>query len=338
MSEIITQTERKKTIFSGMQPSGFPSLGNYVGAIRSWGDLQEAYNCLYCVVDMHAITVRQDPAQLRKKARDLLTLYIATGLDPEKNIIYMQSHVPAHAELGWILNCFTYMGELSRMTQFKEKSASHADNINAGLFTYPVLMAADILLYQADLVPVGDDQKQHIELCRDVAQRFNGVFGDVFTIPEPYIRKVGARIMSLQEPEKKMSKSESENMNNVVFLLDSPDIIMGKFKRAMTDSGSEVRAAADKPGITNLLTIYATLTGKTVEEAEKDFAGKGYGDFKKAVGETVVDAFRPIQARFAELSADKAYIDGVIKGNAEKANRLAARTIQKVKKKVGFPQ
>jgi len=338
MSEIVAGTERKKTIFSGMQPSGFPSLGNYVGAIRSWGDLQEAYNCLYCVVDMHAITVRQDPAQLRKKARDLLTLYIATGLDPEKNIIYMQSHVPAHAELGWILNCFTYMGELSRMTQFKEKSASHADNINAGLFTYPVLMAADILLYQADLVPVGDDQKQHIELCRDVAQRFNGVFGDVFTIPEPHIRKVGARIMSLQEPEKKMSKSESENMNNVVFLLDSPDVIMGKFKRAVTDSDSEVRAAADKPGITNLLTIYATLTGKTVAEAEKDFAGKGYGDFKKAVGETVVDAFRPIQARFAELSADKAYIDGVIKGNAEKANRLAARTIQKVKKKVGFPQ
>ena len=338
MSEIVAATERKKTIFSGMQPSGFPSLGNYVGAIRSWGDLQDAYNCLYCVVDMHAITVRQDPAQLRKKARDLLTLYIATGLDPEKNVIYMQSHVPAHAELGWILNCFTYMGELSRMTQFKEKSASHADNINAGLFTYPVLMAADILLYQSDMVPVGDDQKQHIELCRDVAQRFNGIYGDVFTIPEPYIRKVGARIMSLQEPEKKMSKSESVNMNNVVFLLDTPDVIMGKFKRAVTDSGAEVRAGADKPGITNLLTIYATLSGKTVEEAERDFAGKGYGDFKKAVGETVVDAFRPIQARFAELSADKAYIDGIIKANAEKANRLAYKTIQKVKKKVGFPQ
>jgi len=333
----MSDAPQKQTIFSGMQPSGFPSLGNYIGAIRNWNELQDIYNCLYCIVDMHAITVRQDPAQLRKNARDLLTLYIATGLDPEKNIIYIQSHVPAHAELGWILNCYTYMGELSRMTQFKEKSARHAENINAGLFTYPVLMAADILLYQTDLVPVGDDQRQHIELCRDVAQRFNGVYGDVFKIPEPYIRKVGARIMSLQEPEKKMSKSETENMNNVVFLLDSPDVIMGKFKRAVTDSGAEVRAAADKPGITNLLTIYGVLTGKTVEEAEKDFIGKGYGDFKRAVGETVIDALRPVQERFAALAKDKAYIDSVIKTNAEKANHLAARTIQKVKKKVGFP-
>ena len=334
----MAETEQKKIIFSGMQPTGFPSLANYIGAIRNWGELQDAYNCLYCIVDMHAITVRQDPAELRKRARDLLTLYIATGLDPEKNTIYMQSHVPAHAELGWILNCFTYMGELSRMTQYKEKSARHAENINAGLFTYPTLMAADILLYQTDLVPVGDDQKQHIELCRDIAQRFNGIYGDVFKIPEPYIRKVGARIMSLQEPEKKMSKSETENMNNVIFLLDSPDVVMGKFKRAMTDSGAEVRAAADKPGITNLLTIYSSLLGKTVEEAEKDFEGKGYGDFKKAVGETVVDTLRPIQAKFAELSKDKAYIDGIIKTNAERANRMAYKTIQKVKKKVGFPQ
>jgi len=338
MAETEQGQEQKKIIFSGMQPTGFPSLANYIGAIRNWGELQEAYNCLYCIVDMHAITVRQNPAELRKRARDLLTLYIATGLDPEKNTIYMQSHVPAHAELGWILNCFTYMGELSRMTQFKEKSARHAENINAGLFTYPTLMAADILLYQTDLVPVGDDQKQHIELCRDVAQRFNGIYGDVFKIPEPHIRKVGARIMSLQEPEKKMSKSETENMNNVIFLLDSPDVVMGKFKRAMTDSGAEVRAAEDKPGITNLLTIYSSLAGKTIAEAEKDFDGKGYGDFKKAVGETVVDALRPIQAKFAELSKDKAYIDGIIKTNAERANHMAFKTIQKVKKKVGFPQ
>jgi len=330
--------EQKKIIFSGMQPTGFPSLGNYIGAIRNWGELQEAYNCLYCIVDMHAITVRQNPAELRKNARDLLTLYIATGLDPEKNVIYMQSHVPAHAELGWILNCFTYMGELSRMTQFKEKAARHAENQNAGLFTYPVLMAADILLYQTDLVPVGDDQKQHIELCRDVAHRFNSIYGDVFKIPEPHIRKMGARIMSLQEPEKKMSKSESENMNNVIFLLDPPEVIMSKCKRAVTDSGAEVRADADKPGITNLLTIYSALTGKTIAEAEKDFAGKGYGDFKRGVGETVADAMRPIQARFKELSADKAYIDAVMKTNAEKANRMAYKTIQKVKKKVGFPQ
>ena len=334
----MSDAQPKKTIFSGMQPSGFPSLGNYVGAIRNWTELQDEYNCLYCIVDMHAITVRQDPAQLRKNSRDLLTLYIAAGLDPEKNVIYMQSHVPAHAELAWILNCYTYMGELSRMTQFKEKSARHAENINAGLFTYPTLMAADILLYQTDFVPVGDDQKQHIELCRDVAQRFNGVYGDVFKIPEPLIRKVGARIMSLQEPEKKMSKSETENLNNVIFLLDSPDVIINKCKRAVTDSGAEVRAAADKPGITNLLTIYSALTNKTIADAEKEFDGKGYGDFKRAVGETVADAFRPIQARFAELSKDKAYIDNIIKTNAEKANRMAFKTIQKTKKKVGFPQ
>lgn len=329
-------TKDKKTIFSGMQPSGFPSLGNYLGAIKNWAGLQEMYNCLYCIVDMHAITVRQDPQELRKKSRDLLTLYIAAGLDPEKNIIYMQSHVSAHAELAWILNCYTYVGELSRMTQFKEKSQKNADNINAGLYTYPVLMAADILLFQTDLVPVGEDQKQHIEICRDIANRFNHVYGDVLKVPEPFINKVGARIMSLQEPDKKMSKSETENNNNVVYLLDEPNVIMNKFKRAVTDSGSEVRFAPDKPGISNLLTIYCAITGKTIAEAEADFAGKGYGDFKTAVGECVASEFKPIQNRFKELSADKAYIDAIIKTNAEAADMLAQRTLQKVKKKVGY--
>lgn len=326
----------KKTIFSGMQPSGFPSLGNYLGAIKNWADLQEMYNCLYCIVDMHAITVRQDPQELRKKSRDLLTLYIAAGLNPEKNIIYMQSQVSAHAELAWILNCFTYMGELSRMTQFKQKSKRYAENINVGLYTYPVLQAADILLFQADAVPVGEDQKQHIELCRDIAGRFNNIYGEVFKMPEPLISKLGAKIMSLQEPDKKMSKSETENSNNVVYLLDEPNVIMNKFKRAVTDSDSEVRFSKDKPGISNLLTIYCAVTGKTMAEAEKDFAGKGYGDFKAAVGECVVSEFKPIQDRFKELSNDKAYIDSVIQTNAELANNLAQRTLQKVKKKVGY--
>lgn len=326
----------KKIIFSGMQPSGFPSLGNYVGAIKNWAALQEEYNCLYCIVDMHAITVRQDPQELRKRSRDLLTLYIAAGLDPKKNVIYMQSHVAAHAELAWILNCFTYMGELSRMTQFKEKSLKNADNLNAGLYTYPVLMAADILLFQADFVPVGEDQKQHIELCRDIAGRFNNIYGNVFKIPEPLIGKLGAKIMSLQEPDKKMSKSETANDNNVVYLLDEPNVIMNKFKRAVTDSGSEVRFSEDKPGISNLITIYCALTGKTVTEAEKEFDGKGYGYFKTAVGECVVSEFKPIQDRFKELSGDKAYIDGIIRTNAGFAGNLAERTLQKVKKKVGF--
>lgn len=327
----------KKTLFSGMQATGNLTLGNYLGALKNWVSISDEYQCFYGVVDMHSITVRQDPAELRKRARALLTLYIAAGLDPEKNCIYYQSHVSAHAELSWILNCFTYMGELNRMTQFKDKSAKHADNINAGLYTYPVLMAADILLYQADVVPVGVDQKQHLELTRDIAERFNNLYGEVFTIPEPYIGKVGAKIMSLQDPSKKMSKSD-ENPNASIYLMDDPDAIIRKFKRAVTDSGNEVRYSEDKPGVSNLMDIYGAATGKTKEEIEREFDGKGYGDFKLAVGESVVDLLRPLQERHASLTKDKAYIDGVIKANAEKANYFAQKTLRKVQKKVGFPE
>lgn len=326
----------KKTIFSGMQPSGFVTLGNYLGALNNWTKLQDEYNCLFCIVDMHAITVRQDPAMLRKQSRDVLMQYLAVGLDPEKNIIYYQSHVPAHAELAWVLNCFTYMGELNRMTQFKEKSLRHADNINAGLYTYPVLMAADILLYNADLVPVGEDQRQHLEITRDIAVRFNNIYGDVFTVPEAYISKVGARIMALQNPDKKMSKSD-ENKNNTIALLDPPEVIMNKIKRAVTDSENEVRYSEDKPGVSNLLSIYCAVTGKTIAEAENEFKNSGYGNFKTAVGEAVVANLEPIQKRFKELSADKAYIDEIIKNNAERAGRIAERTLRKVHKKIGFP-
>ena len=328
--------DEKKTIFSGMQPSGYVTLGNYLGALRNWTKLQDEYNCLYCIVDMHAITVRQDPIKLRQQARTLLMQYIAAGLDPEKNIIYYQSHVPQHAELSWVLNCFTYMGELNRMTQFKEKSQSHADNINAGLFTYPVLMTADILLYQADLVPVGEDQRQHLEITRDIAARFNGLYGDVFKIPEAYIGKVGARVMALQEPTKKMSKSD-ENKNNAIALLDEPNIIMSKIKKAVTDSDNEVRYSEDKPGVSNLLNIYCAVTDKTMAEAEREFAGSNYGQFKTAVGEAVVANLEPIQKRVKELEKDKAYIDGIIKTNAEKAQRIAQKTLTKVHRKIGFP-
>ena len=328
----------KKTLFSGMQATGTITLGNYLGALKNWLDLDKEYECFYSVVDLHSITVRQDPAELRKRARNLLMLYLAAGLDPEKNCIYYQSHVSAHAELGWILNCFTYMGELNRMTQFKDKSAKHADNINAGLYTYPVLMAADILLFQSDVVPVGADQKQHLEIARDIANRFNGIYGDVFTIPEPYIGKQGAKIMSLQDPNKKMSKSD-ENPNASIILLDDTDTIIRKFKRAVTDSDSVVRYdEAEKPGISNLMTIYSTMTGKSYEEIEREFDGKGYGDFKLAVGETVADGLKPIQDKFYELSKDKAYVDGIIKTNAEKANYYARKTLRKVQKKVGFPE
>lgn len=328
--------EQKKRIFSGMQPSGVITLGNYLGALKNWTKLQDEYDCLYCIVDMHAITVRQDPVKLRKQARDLLVQYLAVGLDPEKNIIYYQSHVPQHAELAWILNCYTYMGELNRMTQFKDKCAKHADNINAGLFTYPSLMAADILLYQTDLVPVGEDQRQHLELTRDIAQRFNGIYGDVFKVPDAYIGKVGARVMALQEPTKKMSKSD-ENQNNIITLMDDPKVIMNKMKRAMTDSDTEVRFAEEKPGISNLLSIYCAVTGKTIAESEKEFAGVGYGTFKTAVGEAVVAELEPVQKRVKELEANKDYLDAIIKGGAEKASRLADRTLTKVQKKVGFP-
>ncbi|MCH5272043.1 MAG: tryptophan--tRNA ligase [Lachnospiraceae bacterium] len=329
--------EEKKILFSGMQATGNLTLGNYLGALKNWVSLNEDYECYYCVVDEHSITVRQDPAELRQRARALLILYIAAGLDPEKNCIYYQSHVSGHAELAWILNCYTYMGELQRMTQFKDKSAKHAENINAGLFTYPVLMAADILLFQADVVPVGVDQMQHLELTRDIAQRFNGIYGDVFKIPEAYIGKVGANIKSLQNPTKKMSKSD-ENPNASIYLMDDTDTIIRKFKRAVTDSESEVRYSPDKPGISNLIDIYRAATGKTVEEVEKEFDGKGYGDFKLAVGEAAANLLKPLQQRVAELSKDKAYIDGVIKNNAERANYTASKTLRKVQKKIGFPE
>ena len=327
----------KKVIFSGMQPTGMPHIGNYLGALKNWVALQEEYRCVYCIVDMHSLTVRQDPAVLRKRSRDLLMLYIAMGLDPEQVIIYFQSHVPGHAELAWILNCFTYMGELSRMTQYKEKSLKNADNINAGLFTYPVLMAADILLYNADLVPIGDDQRQHLEICRNIAIRFNHIYGDLFTIPEPFFPKIGARIMGLAEPEKKMSKSDSVNENNIVYLLDKPDVIKSKFKRAVTDSGSEIKYSPDKQGVSNLLVIYSAAAGIDIQQAEYEFAGKGYGDFKQSVGEAVIELVRPIQQRFDELSKNKDYIDAIIRANDEKANAIAFRTLRKVKRKVGYP-
>ena len=328
----------KKVLFSGMQATGNLTLGNYLGALKNWVSLSEEYECFYSVVDLHSITVRQDPAELRKRARTLLTLYIAAGLDPEKNCLYFQSHVSGHAELAWVLNCFTYMGELSRMTQFKDKSAKHADNINAGLFTYPVLMAADILLYQADVVPVGIDQMQHLELTRDIAQRFNGIYGDVFTVPEPYIGKIGAKIMSLQDPAKKMSKSD-ENPNASIYLMDDPDTIMRKFKRAVTDSAGAVRYnEEEQPGICNLIDIYCACTGKTRSETEAEFEGKGYGDFKTAVGESVVDILRPLQEKMSDLAKNKDYIDSVIKTNAEKAQYVSNKTLRKVQKKVGFPE
>ncbi len=327
----------KKVLFSGMQATGNLTLGNYLGALQNWVKLSDEYECFYSVVDLHSITVRQDPAELRKRARMLLTLYIAAGLDPEKNCIYYQSHVSGHAELAWILNCFTYMGELNRMTQFKDKAAKHADNINAGLFTYPVLMAADILLYQADVVPVGIDQMQHLEITRDIAQRFNGIYGDVFTIPEAYVGKSGAKIMSLQNPEKKMSKSD-ENPNASIYLMDDPDTIIRKFKRAVTDSMAQIVYSDEQPGVKNLLDIYCACTGKTPDEAVREFDGKGYGDLKLAVGESVVSVLRPLQERYADLSKDKAYIDGIIKENAEKANYYATKTLRKVQKKVGFPE
>lgn len=329
--------DNKKMLFSGMQATGNLTLGNYVGALRNWVTLNEEYECFFSVVDMHSITVRQDPAVLRKRARMLLSLYIAAGLDPVKNCIYYQSHVSAHAELAWILNCFTYMGELNRMTQFKDKAEKHADNINAGLFTYPTLMAADILLFQTDVVPVGVDQKQHLELTRDIANRFNSIYGDVFTVPEPYIGKVGAKIMSLQDPSKKMSKSD-ENPNASIYLMDDPDTIIRKFKRAVTDSGSEVIYRDDKPGIKNLMDIYSVMTGKSIADIEKEFDGRGYGDFKLAVGESVVDILKPLQDRMDEISKDKAYLDGIIKTNAEKASYVANKTLRKVQKKVGFPE
>lgn len=325
----------KKIIFSATQPSGRITLGNYLGALRNWVALQDDYNAIYCVADEHAITVRQDPAALRRQSLELYAQFIACGLDPEKSIIFIQSHVPQHAELAWVLNCYTMFGELSRMTQFKDKSASHADNVNAGLFTYPSLMAADILLYQADLVPVGEDQRQHVEITRNIAQRFNGIYGDVFTMPEAYIPKVAARVMSLSEPEKKMSKS-SPNENSFVLVMDKPEAIMRKFKRAITDSEGGIYRSPEKPGVTNLIEIYSAVTGMTPEAVENEFNGKGYGVFKPAVGEAVVEALRPIREETERLLGDKGYLETLYRQGAEKAATLANRTLRKVHKKVGF--
>lgn len=327
--------EDKKLIFSGIQPTGTFTLGNYLGAVRNWKPLQDEYNCIYCVVDMHAITVRQDPVKLRQNTLNSYALLMACGIDVEKSILFIQSHVKTHAELNWILCCNTQFGELSRMTQFKDKSQRHPDDINAGLFTYPSLMAADILAYNADLVPVGVDQKQHLELARNIAQRFNQRYGEFFTVPEPYIAEVGAKIMSLQEPTKKMSKSD-ENPNAVILILDDKDTIIRKCKRAVTDSEAEVVYREGKDGINNLMTIYSTVTGKNFAEIESEFAGKGYGDFKLAVGEAVADHLEPVRTEFARLIQDKAYLKECYTAGAEKALRYSQRTLSKVYRKVGF--
>ena len=325
----------RKVSFSGIQPSGNVTLGNYIGAMRQWPLLQDEYDCIYCVVDQHAITVRQDPAQLRRHTLELYAQLVACGIDPERSTLFIQSHVPAHTELAWALNCYTMFGELSRMTQFKEKSARHAENINAGLFTYPALMAADILLYQTDVVPVGEDQRQHVELARDIAQRFNGVYGDVFAVPEAVIPKVGGRVMSLTEPEKKMSKS-AENENSFVLVMDTPEVILRKFKRAVTDSEGGIYRSPEKPGVTNLINIYSAATGVTPEKVEEEFSGKGYGDFKVAVGEAVIELLRPVREETNRLMADKSSLETLYRAGAEKAAYTAARTLRKVHKKLGF--
>lgn len=325
----------KKTIFSGAQPSGMLSIGNYLGALKNWQLLQEDYRCLYCVVDLHALTVRQNPAELRKRTLETLAIYMACGIDPEKGILFVQSHVAAHAELAWILGCHTMFGELSRMTQFKEKSKSYAENINAGLFTYPVLMAADILLYQADLVPVGVDQTQHIELARNIAERFNSAYSPTFTVPQGYSPKTGAKIMSLADPQKKMSKSDP-NPSASVNLLDTKDDVIRKFKRAVTDSLSDIRYDPERPGIANLMSIYSCFTGKNYGEIEKEFEGKGYGDFKLAVGEACNAGLAPIQARFTEYMNRKDYLESVMRDGAERAAEIAHKTLRKIRQKVGL--
>ena len=321
-------------MLSGIQPSGDLTLGSYLGAIKNWSERAEIFDCYYFMADLHSITVRQNPADLRRRTVEQLAQYIACGLDPEKNTLFIQSHVPAHTQLGWVLNCYTMFGELSRMTQFKDKSAKNAENINGGLFTYPSLMAADILLYQPDYIPVGSDQKQHVELCRDIAQRFNGVYGDTFTLPEPFIPKMGARVMSLGDPTSKMSKSDPDGC---VYMMDKPEDIMRKFKRAVTDCDACVKFDKEnKPGISNLLSIYCAATGKTVAEAEAEFAGQGYGIFKPAVAESVIELLRPIREEAERLTADKAYLESVYKDGAQKASSLAEKTLRKVYKKVGF--
>ncbi len=328
-------TQPKKRVFSAIQPSGMLTLGNYLGALKNWTLMQEEFDCLYAVADLHAITVRQEPAKLREQIRSTFALLLAVGVDPDKSPVFLQSHVQEHSQLAWLLNCYTQYGELQRMTQFKDKSLRHADNINAGLFTYPTLMAADILLYQADLVPIGQDQKQHLELTRNIAERFNAVYSPTFTIPEPYIPKVCARVMSLQEPTKKMSKSD-ENVNAWIAILDKPDDIIRKVKRAVTDSEACVRYGEGKDGVNNLMSIYSACTGMTYEQIENEFAGKGYGDFKAAVGEAIVETLRPVQERYNQIITDKAYLEELYAKGADSARHIARKTVSKVMRKIGY--
>lgn len=325
----------KKRIFSAIQPTGTFTLGNYLGALKNWKNMQDEFECMFSVADLHAITVRQNPAELRKNITNAYAMLLATGIDLDKSTFFIQSHVAAHSQLAWVLSCYTQFGELSRMTQFKDKSARHNDNINAGLFTYPSLMAADILLYQADLVPVGADQKQHLEITRTIAERFNSAYSPTFVVPEPYIAKNGAKVMSLQDPTKKMSKSD-ENVNAYITMLDTPDVILKKFKRAITDSDALVKYGEGKDGINNLMEIYGCITGKTFDEIENEFDGKGYGDFKTAVGESVISELKPIQDEFNRIVADKTYIEKCYTENAPKAEYIARKTLSKVMKKVGY--
>ncbi|MBR7071421.1 MAG: tryptophan--tRNA ligase [Clostridia bacterium] len=329
-----TEQPRKRAL-SCIQPSGIPTLGNYLGALKNWVAMQEDFEGIFAVADLHAITVRQEPAKFRQQIYSAYALLLAIGLDPQKSTVFIQSHVPQHTQLSWLLSCYTQFGELSRMTQFKDKSARHADNINAGLFTYPVLMAADILLYQPDFVPVGADQKQHLEIARDIAARFNGLYGEVFRVPEPYIAKAGAKVMSLQDPEKKMSKSD-ENVNAYISMLDSREEIIRKFKRAVTDSEAVVRVAPEKAGISNLIGIYSVITGKSTEEIEREFDGCGYGTFKTAVGEVVADELAPIRERYDQLMKDKAYLEENFRQGADRAAYMATKTLRKAAKKIGF--
>ena len=331
----MTETEQKKKVLSCIQPSGMLTLGNYLGALKNWNAMQDEFDCTFAVADLHAITVRQEPAKLRSQIYSTFALLLALGIDPQTNTLFIQSHVPQHAQLAWLLSCNTQFGEMARMTQFKDKSAKHANNVNVGLFSYPVLMAADILLYKPDLVPVGADQKQHLEIARDIAIRFNNLYGDVFTVPDAYIPKTGARVMSLQDPSKKMSKSD-ENLNSWVAILDNRDDIIRKFKRAVTDSEAVVKFSEEKPGISNLITIYSAVTGKSVSEIEKEFEGKGYGDFKLAVGETVADTLAPIKSAYDEIIKDKSGLEKLYKEGAEKAEYVARKTYFKAMKKVGF--
>ncbi len=329
------ETQDKKKVLSCIQPSGLLTLGNYLGALKNWKNMQNEFDCTFAVADLHAITVRQEPAKLRAQIYSTYALMLALGLSPEESTLFIQSHVPAHSQLAWVLSCYTNFGEMSRMTQFKDKSAKHSSNVNVGLFSYPVLMAADILLYKPDFVPVGADQKQHLEIARDIALRFNGIYGDVFTVPDAYIPKIGARVMSLQEPTKKMSKSD-ENPNAWVAILDTPDDILRKFKRAVTDSEAKVCVGEEKHGINNLIGIYSAVTGKTAEQVAAEFEGKGYGDFKLAVAEAVIEELRPIREKYDAIIKDKATLETLYREGAQKAEYTARRTLSKVMKKVGF--